>query len=140
MSTMRLSSETNARHEDIAIIENGVDEFNMRYTGDYNYRPVRIFLRDEANQIFGGITADLWGGWMYVDYLWIDEGLRGQDFGTRLMEAAEAEARAHGCHHAFLDTFSFQARPFYEKLGYEVIGTMDNYPKGEQQYWMKKQL
>jgi ribosomal protein S18 acetylase RimI-like enzyme len=56
------------------------------------------------------------------------------------MEVAEGEARAHGCHYAFLETFSFQARPFYERFGYEVIGTLDNYPAGEQHFVMKKQL
>src|SRR4051794_28233734 len=125
MSEIRLSSEVDARPEDIATLENAIDEFNMRYTGDRNYRPVRIFLRDEANTLCGGIVADLWGGWMHINTLWIDEGLRGQDYGTRLMEAAEKEARAHGCHHAFLETHSFQARPFYERLGYEVIATLD---------------
>ena len=140
MTTIRLSSEVDARPEDIATLENAIDEFNMRYTGDRNYRPVRIFLRDEVNTVCGGIVADLWGGWMHINTLWIDEKLRGQDYGTQLMEMAEGEARAHGCHHAFLETFSFQARPFYERFGYEVIGTLDNYPAGEQQFVMKKHL
>ncbi len=68
MGEIRLSSEVDARPEDIAIIENAIDEFNMRYTGDRNYRPVQIFLRDEENQLYGGITADLWGGWMHITY------------------------------------------------------------------------
>jgi GNAT superfamily N-acetyltransferase len=140
MSTIRLSSEADARPEDVATLENAINEFNMRYTGDRNYRPVRIFLRDEANGLCGGIVADLWGGWMHIDTLWIDEALRGQDYGTRLIEAAEGEARAHGCHNAFVETFSFQARPFYEGLGYQVIATLDDYPAGEQHFVLKKQL
>lgn len=140
MSTIRLSSEADARPEDITSIENAIDEFNMQYTGDRNYRPVRIFLRDEANQLCGGITADLWGGWMHINYFWMVETLRGQGYGTSLIEAAENEARAHGCHHAFVETFSFQARPFYERLGYEVIATLDDYPAGEQQFILKKSL
>ena len=140
MNPMRLSSEVDARPEDIATIENAVDEFNMRYTGDRNYRPVRIFLRNEANELFGGITADLWGGWMHINYLWTDEALRGEGYGKQLVEAAEHEARAHGCHHAFLETYSFQARPFYERLGYEVISTLDGYPAGEQQFVLIKRL
>ena len=140
MSEIWLSSEVDARPEDIATIENAIDEFNMHYTGDRDYRPVRIFLRDEANVLCGGILADLWGGWMHITYLWIDAVLRGQDFGTRLIEAAENEARAHGCHHVHVETFSFQARPFYERLGYEVIATLDDYPAGEQHFILKKSL
>lgn len=140
MSEIRLSSEVDARPEDIATIENALNEFNMRYTGDRNYRPVRIFLRDGANAICGGITADLWGGWMHITYLWVDEALRGQGYATRLIQAAEDEARAHGCHHAHVETFSFQARPLYEGLGYEVIATLDDYPIGEKHFILKKRL
>ncbi len=77
---------------------------------------------------------------MHITYLWIVEMLRGQGYGTRLIGAAEDEARAHGCHHAFVETFSFQARPFYEQLGYQVIPTLDDYPAGEQHFILKKQL
>ena len=140
MSQIRLSSEVDARPEDVMTLENAINEFNMRYTGDRNYRPVRIFLRDEANVLRGGIVADLWGGWMHIDTLWIDERLRGQDYGTQLIAAAEGEARAHGCHHAFVETFSFQARPFYERFGYQVIATLDDYPVGEQHFILEKQL
>ena len=140
MGEIRLSSEVDARPEDIAAIENAIDEFNMRYTGDRNYRPVRIFLRDEANTLCGGIMADLWGGWMHITYLWIEEALRGRDYGTRLIEAAEDEARTHGCHHAHVETFSFQAPSFYERLGYQVIATLDDYPAGEQHFILTKRL
>jgi hypothetical protein len=52
----------------------------------------------------------------------------------------EAEAIRRGCHGAFLDTFSYQARPFYEKLGYEVFGTLEDYPPGHQRFYMRKRL
>jgi GNAT superfamily N-acetyltransferase len=140
MGEIHLSSEVDARPEDVAAIETAIDEFNMRYTGDRNYRPVRIFLRDEANALCGGITADLWGGWMHITYLWIEEALRGQDYGTRLIEAAEDEARTHGCHHVQVETFSFQAPSFYQRLGYEIIATLDDYPVGEPHFTLTKRL
>ena len=52
----------------------------------------------------------------------------------------EAEAIRRGCKGAYLDTFSYQARPFYEKLGYEVFGTLDDYPTGHQRFYMRKRL
>jgi hypothetical protein len=45
-----------------------------------------------------------------------------------------------GCTDAFLDTFSFQARGFYEKLGYRVFGGLDNHPAGHQHYFMTKRF
>jgi hypothetical protein len=59
---------------------------------------------------------------------------------TKLVRAMEAEAVGRGCHSAFLDTFSYQARPFYEKLGYEVFGALDDYPRGLQRFYMRKRL
>jgi len=55
----------------------------------------------------------------------VPEALRGRGAGTRLMQAAEAEARRRECRHMWLETYSFQARPFYEKLGFRVFGHLD---------------
>src|SRR5215475_6443810 len=121
MTTIEMTSEPDAGAQDMGVIENAVNEYNMTVTGDRDWKPIRIFLRDEAGQIHGGITADLWGDWMHIIYLWVSEDLRHGGYGTRLLEAAEKEALAFGCHHAYLETFSFQARPFYERSGYTVI-------------------
>lgn len=51
---------------------------------------------------------------------------------------AEAEALQRGCSRAKLRTFSFQARGFYEKEGYRVVGELEDYPPGETFYWMQK--
>jgi hypothetical protein len=56
------------------------------------------------------------------------------------METIEQAAKERGCTYAHLDTFSFQARPFYEALGYEVFATLDEYPPGHHKYFMKKAL
>ena len=65
---------------------------------------------------------------------------RGQGVGSQLLAMAEQEAVARGCHSAYLDTFSFQALPFYQKQGYEVFGTLDNYPGEHKRYFLRKQL
>ena len=44
----------------------------------------------------GGVLGGIWGGWLHVSFLWIDESVRGQHWGTRLMDHAEAYAREHG--------------------------------------------
>jgi len=66
--------------------------------------------------------------------------VRGKDWGSRLMDNAEAYARERGCHSVLLDTHSFQARPFYEGRGYEVFGTLDDFPKGHKRFYLKKKL
>lgn len=57
-----------------------------------------------------------------MDIFWLHEDLRGQGYGTQLLQMAEQEAIARGCHQAHLDTFEFQAPGFYEKHGYQCWG------------------
>jgi GNAT superfamily N-acetyltransferase len=73
-----------------------------------------------------------------LSLLWVAEPLRGQGYRRRILQAAEEEARAQGCRGVFLSTFSFQARPFYEKFGYEVFGEIPDYPIGHAFYFLKK--
>jgi len=82
----------------------------------------------------------LWGGWLHVTYLWVAEKARGAGHGTRLMQNAEAYAQSLGAVGATLETHSFQARPFYERLGYEVFSTLDEYPSGHAKFFLKKVL
>ncbi|TMJ27052.1 MAG: GNAT family N-acetyltransferase, partial [Alphaproteobacteria bacterium] len=96
--------------------------------------------KSTRGETLGGVMGAIWGGWLQIAILWIDESVRGQDWGTRLMDQAETYAREHGCHSATLDTHSFQARPFYEGRGYEIFGTLDDYPKGHKRFYLRKKL
>jgi len=138
--TIRISSEPDASADDVRVIEDRIYDFNMQMTGDRNWKPVRIFLRDENGSIRGGIAADLWGGWLNIEFLWVDEDLREQGYATQLMQHVEAEARAYGCRHARVGTHSFQARPFYERLGYQVIAELEDYPPGHSDFLLRKAL
>jgi GNAT superfamily N-acetyltransferase len=99
-----------------------------------------FFLRDEDGEILGGALGNTWGLWLYVSDVWVDPSLRGKGYATKLMTAIEQVAIQRGCLNSYLDTFSFQARPLYEKLGYEVFGTLENHPKGHSHYFLKKTL
>lgn len=99
-----------------------------------------LILDPETGEPNGGLWAQSrWGGF-HIDMLVVPEALRGRGVGRRLMQAAEAEARRRQCHHMLLDTYDFQARPFYEKLGFEVFGQLDGpgpiYPR----FFMMKKL
>jgi GNAT superfamily N-acetyltransferase len=98
--------------------------------------PLAIFVQDES-QIVAGLAGQTYCGWLFVKYLWVSDGLRGRGVGRELMDRAEVRARERGCHSAWLDTFSFQARGFYEKLGYEEFGRLD-YPPDHHRHFMQK--
>ena len=75
-----------------------------------------------------------------MELLAVPESMRGQGIGTELMRRAEREAVVRGCRNAWLDTFEFQARPFYEKLGYTCFGELADYPPGFSRYFLRKAL
>jgi len=114
--------------------------YNARHTGLNDSRPLAVVIRDDAQHIVGG----LWGwtsfGWLFVELLVVPESMRGKGLGTQLMGKAEAEARSRGCHSAWLDTFEFQARGFYEGLGYGCFGELPDFPVGFSRYFMRKAL
>ena len=99
-----------------------------------------FFLRSEDGEILGGALGNTWGLWLYVSDVWVDPSLRGKGYATKLMTAIEQMAIERGCLNSYLDTFSFQARPLYEKLGYKVFGTLEDHPKGHIHYFLKKTL
>jgi GNAT superfamily N-acetyltransferase len=80
------------------------------------------------------------GGWLDIRFLWIDEPFRKQGYARQLIQMAEDQARAHGCRHAEVSSFSFQARPLYEKLGYAVIAELRDYPPGHSHFLLWKSL
>jgi 8-oxo-dGTP pyrophosphatase MutT (NUDIX family) len=78
-------------------------------------------------------------GWLFVDHLWVHGDLRKRGIGRELLRQAEQHAILSGCHSAWLDTFSFQAPQFYQRLGYEVFGALD-YPPDHRRLFLKKRL
>jgi GNAT superfamily N-acetyltransferase len=140
MQNLKITSESRASPEDAAVIHGGLERFNVAATGHTYYSPVAIFLRDERGAVLGGALGDVWGEWLDLTFLWVAEPLRGKGYGERLLRAAEDEARAHGCQGVFLETFGFQARPFYERYGYDVFAELPDRPAGYISYFMRKTL
>jgi GNAT superfamily N-acetyltransferase len=126
--------------DDIAQLQRGLTSFNRSRIPDKGYVPIFFRSIDEDGQFVGGISGHVSYGWLFVDLLWVDERCRATGQGRALMLAAEAVARKHGCKNAWLDTFSFQARGFYERLGYIVFAELEEFPPGHSRYLMRKRL
>jgi GNAT superfamily N-acetyltransferase len=125
---------------DAKYVRERLDLYNVGITGVSTWYPVNFFVKSARGETLGGVMGAIWGGWLQIGILWVDESVRGRDLGSQLMDQAEAYGREHGCHSVLLDTHSFQARPFYEKRGYEVFGTLDDFPKGHQKFYLRKKL
>ena len=98
-----------------------------------------IFVR-EAGRIVAGITGWTWGDCCELQSLWVDPSLKGRWLGARLLAAAEAEAAARGCTQTVHFTWDFQARPLYERAGYELVGRVEEFPSGTDVLWFRKRL
>ena len=89
----------------------------------------------------GGLIAKRKGSWLCIEYLWVSEASRGSGLGSELMYEAESQARSRGCSHMLVDTFSFQALPFYQKLGYQLQMSLPDFPHaGMQRHYLSKVL
>lgn len=136
---MRISVEPHAPEEDRRVVRDRVDLYNVARTGLDEYHEVSIFLRGDGGEIRGGLLGLAWGGWLHVQYLWVEEALRGSGQGRALLEAAEAFARERGCTDAHVESHTFQAPGFYEKLGYRRFGEIAK-PRGHGEVFLRKRL
>ena len=129
-----------ASDADSAELRDAIHEFNFATTGYRDGRSLSCFLRDDDGALVAGIDGFTWGGYARVDYLWVTEQLRGQGLGSRLLDAAEEEARRRGCGTIVLDTHSFQAPHLYRARGYAEIGTTIDTPRDYTQTLFQKPL
>jgi len=112
-----------------------------RERGETEQVPLDVYAYDDDGAMAGGIVAATWGGWLAIDLVWVREDQRGTGLGSDLLQRIEARARdERGCIGVRLDTWGFQAKPFYEKQGYTLFGVLEDHPPGETEYQLFKRL
>jgi GNAT superfamily N-acetyltransferase len=140
MCTSELAINTEPTPNEVQYLEDRIYEFNSTATGITDGEWLAIFVRDEEDRIVAGICGNTWGGCLEIRQFWVEEARRKQGLGTRLLGAAEQEARQRGCRQIFLMTFTFQAPAFYAKHGFEVVAVVDNHPRGHKNLLLRKRL
>ncbi|MDE1147957.1 MAG: GNAT family N-acetyltransferase [Azospirillaceae bacterium] len=135
-----ITAPENPTPEDREAILAPLRAYNDAQAGASGFRVVALLLKDEAGATVGGLWGKISYDWLFVELLSVPEALRGHDFGTALMAEAERLARGHGCLGLWLDTFGFQARGFYEKLGFSVFGTLEDHPAGNRRHFLAKRF
>ncbi len=140
MTGLSIRKEAEISPEDRERIIDGLRAHNRKNAPAPTWRSLHLLLRAEDGTIHGGLLAESGWEWMQVQFLWVDDALRGQGWGQALLAQAEDEARAHGCRAIWLDTHDFQAPAFYERLGYERCGEWAPYPRGHASVFLRKEL
>ena len=137
---LSLELDDSPTDEETLFLARQINEYNFETTDIRDGRELMIRLRDPDGHLAAGLHGWTWGGCLEVASLWVREDSRGRGHGARLLLKAEEEAIRRGCHLAVLHTHDFQAPEFYKKYGYEVVGTVEDYPRGHSKIWMKKNL
>ncbi len=134
----KIALDVDPTDTDIRTVKQQLMVFNNQHAEPEHYQRLVLFVRDDSEKIVGGLLGYTHWRWLFVQNLWVAESIRSLGYGRKLMQYAEQEARTRGCQHAYLDTFDFQALGFYQKLGYEIFGQLDDYPPGHTKYFLQK--
>lgn len=138
--TLHIVSSENPSDVDRDAILAPLREYNVSRAGDPRIKPVALLLTNENGDSVGGLWGKCVYDWLFVELLAIPEAHRGSGYGKELIDCAEGIARVNGCIGLWLDTYEFQARGFYEKLGFTLFGTLDDHPIGQRRFFLQKRL
>ena len=127
-----------AEADKLAILH-GLFKHNTPFLGDADFRPLAVLARRRTDLV-AGLYGETGRGFLRIDNFWVAPAWRNRSLGSRLIQAAETEAVAHGCHSVWLSTYDFQARPFYERHGYRVFGTLEGFSNGHANHFLTKRL
>jgi len=122
--------------EDARVVDQGLGDANVAAAPLQDVRPLSCFARSPDGTVVGGAVGRTWGECCELEQLWVHPDHRGDGTGSRLVKRFEAHAAARGCTMFYLSTFSFQARPFYERLGYEAVSEIRGFAPGIAKYTM----
>ncbi|MER8654187.1 GNAT family N-acetyltransferase [Mesorhizobium sp. M0847] len=139
---MKTTLETTAdpSSDDLAFLAERLTAFNDGDVGPSGRKPIAVFVRDEHGAVVAGISGYTAWGWLYVQWLWVDERLRGRHMAGDMLDAAEREAVAQGCQNAWIDTFNPTAAKVYERQGYRRFGELPDFPTGRSRIFLQKKL
>jgi GNAT superfamily N-acetyltransferase len=121
-------------------IEEGLTRHALPATRIPGFEPLAVLAHDRQGALAGGAIGTINWNWLHVSLLWVSEACRHAGLGSRLLTEMERVAAQRGCTRAHLDTFSYQARPFYERLGYRLFGVLEDYPPGHRRFFLEKAL
>ena len=129
---------------EIKIILNSINNFNLNKvarTHHSDWTELNYVIKNLDDTIVGGILAGIgyWSG-LEIRTLWVDEKYRGQGIGTYLLKSVEQEAIVLGAVKSILNTYDFQAKDFYQKMGYKVFGELKDFPNKHSRYYLTKNL
>ncbi|MBS0625020.1 MAG: GNAT family N-acetyltransferase [Verrucomicrobia bacterium] len=120
------------------ILFQGISNYAFQKKSLPPIRPFSIFIQDK--KILGGVSGVTFYGSLYIDSLWIDESIRRQGWGSKLIREAEKIGRDRKARFATVNTMDWEGLPFYQKLGYSIEFVREGYDENSKMYLLRKNL
>lgn len=126
-------------------LANAITRFNLHHLPPHssdNMTSLGFAMRDSSAGVIGGVYGKLLlGNCLSVDMLWMETKFRKKGYASQLMQVLENAAHNLGSRLSIVDTFDFQALGFYQKIGYDVFGVLDDCPcPGNKRYYLRKYI
>ena len=138
--TFKLSFEENPNQEDIQVLIRGITDYAKQQRGFQSLDFFAFFIRDEKNIIVGGCSGGTLYGGLHIDNLWVSDSIRNTGWGTKLVNAALTYGKEKNCSFATVNTMDWEARGFYQKLGFRIEFERCGFQKKSVFYFLRKEL
>lgn len=139
-NTIQTSTDPNIVEDIAKHLESGIQRYNIPYFGNYPYKPVAVYMRDNQGHIIAGASGIIRKTYLFVDWAWVDETYRRKNLGRTVFNQLESFAKRQGCKYIHLNTFSFQGVDFYKALGFQQIGVIENWFEGKDLVHFRKEI
>ena len=141
MGRWKIDIEDKAKPEDVRFVVGKLEAFNEAHTPTpFQRHEIRLFVRNDLGEIQAGLLGALSMHCLVIQILWVEDVLRGQGMGSELLATAESIAQEKGARQAIVETTTFQAPEFYQKLGYAITCELVDCPLGASSLLMRKML
>lgn len=137
---MKVCLEDDIKDEVLTGLLAGMRAFNTAAVPGVTLHKITVAVRGDDGRLHGGVVGRLAGDSVYMEVVWNDEAVRHTGKGSQMMRLVEEEAKRLGAKEAWLYTMSFQARPFYEKLGYRQFAELPWLDGRHSRHFMRKDL
>lgn len=122
------------------ILLKGISDFTFQKKGFPPLQSFSIFIKNQQQNVLGGISGVILHGSLHIDSLWVDESLRHQGWGTKLMQEAEEIGKKGRLVFITVNTMEWEGLPFYQKLGCSIEFTRDGYSENSKMFLLRKNL
>ncbi len=122
------------------IIFDGFKEHAIEETGQDGFGKAIAFAALDQGEYAGAVVIRAFWGALHIKNMWVHKDSRGKGVGRHLLNQAIIYGKKEKHPFAFVETMSFQALEFYQKMGFVLEYTRDGYVQDISFHYLRKDL